>query len=100
MKKKKKKKHQGERKLTFGYCLTGMRTRSLSLMFFVVKRSRYVSASFLVSPFWILSISKKGEVFFQAERSCNQPGFQSDKAHYNHEVDLCALTAAILVIYS
>lgn len=47
--------------LTFGYCLVGMSTRSLSLRFLVAKRSRYVSfsGSFLVSPFWILSISAK-----------------------------------------
>lgn len=44
---------------TLGYCLVGMRTRSLSFRFLVANRSRYVSfsGSFLVSPFWILSIS-------------------------------------------
>lgn len=48
---------------TLGYCLVGMRTRSLSLRFLVANRSRYVSfsGSFLISPFWIFSISAKQE---------------------------------------
>lgn len=48
--------------LTFGYCLVGISTRSLSLRFLVANRSKYVSfsGSFLVSPFWILSISGGG----------------------------------------
>lgn len=45
--------------LTRGYCLTGMSTRSFTLTFLAVNRSRYVSDSFLGSPFWTLSISAK-----------------------------------------
>lgn len=54
-------KNERQSRLTFGYRLTGMSTRSLSLMLLLLKRSKYVSVSFLVSPFWILSISGKGE---------------------------------------
>lgn len=69
---------QGQRNLTLGYCLTGISTRSLSLMFFVVKRSRYDSSSFLVSPFWSLSISGQGEVTFQAKCSGRWHGDKLD----------------------
>lgn len=43
--------------LTRGYCFTGMSTRSFTLTFLAVNRSRYVSDSFLGSPFCTLSIS-------------------------------------------
>jgi len=67
-------KKKDRRPLTLGYCLTGMSTRSLSLMFLVVKRSRYASAAasfFVVSPFWILSTSRRGGASFQG-KACDQ----------------------------
>lgn len=62
-----------------------MSTRSFSLMFFVVKRSRYVSASFLVSPFWILSISgqREGSYFSQASMQ-NKQGAAPIGGHINN----------------
>lgn len=73
-----------------------MRTRSLILWFLVANKSRYVSfsGSFLVSPFWILSISAGNKNVAYTTAVTNQiyqiplhitgqlVGFSSQTTHY------------------
>lgn len=73
--------------LTFGYRLTGMSTRSLSLMLLLLKRSKYDSVSFLVSPFWILSISgKRKRCCFRRKKKKKRCSCKSTRVKVTQEI--------------